>query len=265
MSKEKSLWERFVSLILPSRCAVTGQIVDGQGMMSSAAWGALHFIAPPCCHACGVPFDVDSVEIEPDGLSSDADSPLYGQSYFKCAGCMADPPPYGGLRSAVAYNDTSRALVLSFKHGDQTHLTATFVPWLKALVEQNEWSADYIIPVPLHWTRLLKRRYNQSALLARALAKSLSVPVALDMLVRSRATVTQGHLSSKDRHENVRGAFTLHPRFQTKIAGKTILLIDDVYTTGATIKECARVLKAHGAACVLVLTVARVLRDGAGA
>ena len=248
-----SIWSQFISVILPPRCALTGEIVDHPGMISPRAWGRVTFITPPCCHHCGVPFDINDGDEIPN------------LDYMKCGACLADEPVYNQSRSAVIYDDQSRELLLLFKHGDQTHLTVTFAPWLNTVLNQQDWAIDFILPVPLHWTRLLKRRYNQSALLAKSLSKLTEIPALLNILKRGRATKSQGHLSAKDRQANVKNAFHISVNDVPLIRDKNILLIDDVLTTGSTINECARVLRESGAKNIYVLTVARAVRDGMAA
>lgn len=235
---------RGVGLILPARCPVTGEIVDRQGMISPAAWQALTFVTDPLCSCCGLrlPHDSDSDDV------------------VLCAVCLAERPVFHQARSAVLYDDHSRPLILGFKHADQTHLVRIFTPWLKLAGQKILDDADVIVPVPLHWTRLLKRRYNQSAILAKALARESGKIYGADVLKRIRATPPQGTLSRKERLQNVRKAFSLHGKRAGFVRDKKIILIDDVYTTGATIEECAGVLYAAGAQRVDVLTLARVER-----
>ncbi len=237
---------RAVDTILPPRCVITGDLVDRQGMIAAQAWRGLEFISDPFCEHCGFPFDF---EVEDGTL---------------CASCIAYQQPYESARAALKYNDVSRSLVLGFKHGDKTHAVRAFVPWLqKAGLEMLE-EADLIVPVPLHPWRLISRRYNQAALMAYALAKETGHKVVPDALHRVRVTQTQGHLNTKERHKNVRKAFALNPKYASKVKGKTIVLIDDVYTTGATIRECTKTLLKSGAARIHILTLARVAHDGFG-
>lgn len=234
-----------IDAVLPPRCIVTGDIVPAQGMISPKAWACLDFIAEPCCKTCGFPFAFG------EGSSSD------------CAACLADPPPFQKARSAVQYNDASRKVILGFKHGDQMHAVTAFMPWLKRAANDMTDEANIIVPVPLHRRRLISRRYNQSAIIASAFGKENSLPVLLDALIRTRHTPSQGHLNAKDRTQNVRKAFAINPKHEHNIKGKNILLIDDVYTTGATVKECTETLLKAGAKSVNVLTVARVARPNA--
>ena len=237
-------------LVLPPRCPVTGEIVDRPGMVSPAAWSGLRFVSAPQCRCCGLPFDLLTEAVLPD------DQTL-------CGGCLAVPKPYAQARASLVYDDASRALILGFKHGDQTHLTVTFAPWLLTAAQEFIGEADVIIPVPLHWMRLLRRRYNQAALLGHALGRLAGKECWPDALVRRKNTPTQGHLNARQRHENVKRAFELRPDYAEKLVGKNIILIDDVHTTGATIEECVRVLKDGGVQRVDVLTLARVVRPDA--
>lgn len=235
---------RAMDTVLPARCIVTGELVEVQGMVAPEAWQSLDFIAEPFCGVCGTPFDF---EVEGEAL---------------CTSCLEDQPPYERARAALRYNDASRAMILGFKHADKLHAVRGFMPWLKKTGGNFLRNADYLVPVPLHRWRLVSRRYNQSALIADALAKDVGVLCLPEALMRTRATPSQGHLSIKERRKNVRRAFAVNPRFQDRIKGKNIVLIDDVYTTGATVGECTRTLLKGGASRVDVLTLARVVRSG---
>lgn len=243
--KVSNAFLQFADLVLPPRCVVTGEIVDRQGMLAPRAWAGLDFIAAPHCKTCGIPFAYDAL----DG----------GEG--ACLSCIDNPPPYASARSAVKYNDTSRSLILAFKHSDKTHMVETFVPWMKQAGSEMLEKADALIPVPLHRWRLLSRRYNQSALLSHVLSRETGIPSYPLALKRIRATASQGHLTAGERHKNVKAAFAVHPAYIKRLEGKTVVLVDDVYTTGATVKECAKILRKAGAAHVYVLTLARVARE----
>ncbi len=247
--RKKSAFSRVltatVDILLPPRCLATGVIVDAPGMVSASVWPQLQFIEAPFCTTCGMPFSF--------GLAPGND--------ILCAACMEREPVFDAARAAVVYNDASRAMILSFKYGDRLHAVKTFAPWMtragKPLIDR----ADCIIPVPLHNRRLRERRFNQSALLAREIAKASGKTFVPDMLLRTRHTVPQQGLTYKERGQNVKGAFGIGKKHLHTLEGKNILLIDDVYTSGATLNECARVLKKAKAASVSVLTVAKVTRD----
>lgn len=219
-------------------------------MIASAAWAKLRFVAAPQCHHCGVPLGVG---LEHSNVSSSA--------ALHCADCLREPPAYTAARAALVYDDASRKLVLGFKHADQTYAVKTFLPWLHR-AGAPFWAHDpLLVPVPLHRWRLLRRRYNQAALLAHALSRAHGHACIPDMLQRVRATPTQGHLKAPERARNVAKAFSVQPRHAAKIANRHIVLIDDVLTTGATVRECAAVLLRAGAASVNVLTIARAVKS----
>ena len=228
---------------LPPRCLVTGEVVDRQGTVAASVWRELRFISEPVCSCCGIPFDF---EVDPGAC---------------CTDCLTQPPYFSSARAAMVYDESSRAMILKFKHGDQTHAALAFVPWLRRAGADMLEKADYIVPVPLHRFRFLQRRYNQAALIGQALAKECGVvhlPLALQ---RIKATSSQGHMGYKARRKNVKGAFRAHPRAVAALRGKTVVLVDDVYTTGATAGECAKALLGAGVKAVHVLAVARVVRD----
>ncbi len=233
-----------VDAVLPPRCIVSGEMVERQGMIAPLVWADLDFIAEPFCAVCGFPFEF---EVEKSS---------------QCASCLANRPPYESARAALKYGDTSRDIILGFKHADKTHAVKAFIPWLKRAGADMLKEADIIVPVPLHFWRLVSRRYNQAALMANALARETGRPVIPDLMRRTRATPSQGHLNAKQRFRNVRRAFALGPGHKETVKGKTILLVDDVYTTGATVRECAKILMKAGAKKVHVLTLARVVREG---
>ncbi len=233
---------KIVDAVLPPRCVASGEIVDAQGMIAPQIWRELSFINDPACACCGFPF------------------PFAADPGSFCAACLGERPVYASARAALVYDDASRGMILKFKHADQTHAVHAFVPWLRRAGADMLARADALVPVPLHRFRLLRRRYNQAALLAQALAKSCRLPCLPETLRRTRATPSQGHLGYKERQKNVKNAFTVTPRYAGFVKDKTLILIDDVYTTGATAKECAEVLLDAGAREVHILAVARVVR-----
>ena len=176
----------------------------------------------------------------------------------ECSSCLVVPPPYRKAQGALAYDDASKSLVLGFKHADKTHMVSQFLPWLMRVGAEMLSEADALVPVPLHYWRMVQRRYNQAAILAEALGREADVPVMSDLLLRDRATPVQGDLKPKARQENIKGAFAVPPDRRPALKGKRLILVDDVYTTGATVKECTRILLKAGAVQVDVLTLARV-------
>lgn len=248
----RGLIRRALDLVLPTRCLGCGVEVAGDGSLCPACWQGIGFIAAPHCARCGLPFDYD-----PTGEGATGD----GADRLICGACAAHPPAFDRCRSVFAYDDGSRPLVLGFKHGDRTDCAPAFARWLARAAALLLTEPDTLIaPVPLHRWRLLKRRYNQSALMALALGRLTGRTVIPDLLVRRRATESQGGLTAKGRARNVAGAFAPHPRWRDRLRGARVLLIDDVYTTGATVGECARVLRRAGVRAVDVATLARVVK-----
>jgi ComF family protein len=231
-----------LDLLIPPLCLACSGRVDRPGALCPACWSKLTFLSLPLCDACGMPFDFDLG----DGTV--------------CAACRRKPHAFARARSAIAYGDGSRSLILGYKHGDRTEATATFAGWMTRAGAPLLASADLLAPVPLHWTRLFLRRYNQAALLAVTVGRIAGRPVVPDLLLRRRRTRKLGHLGPTERRRTVARAFAVAPRYGEKVAGRRVLLIDDVLTTGATVDGCARVLLAAGAAAVDVLTLARVVR-----
>lgn len=240
----KSISEGVIDFILPPRCIVSGAEVTHQGMVAPHIWSKLDFITDPFCEKCGFPFEFDT-----------------GTGMHLCGSCLQKPPLYDRARAALKYNDASRDMILGFKHGDQMQAVLAFMPWLKAAGQDMLMEADYLIPVPLHRWRLIRRRYNQAAIIAQRLGKETNIPVLVDALVRTRNTQTQGYLKAGERAKNVRRAFMMNPKYEGALTGKRIVLIDDVYTTGATITECTKALRKVKPVGIDVLAIARVVRD----
>ncbi len=230
-------FRKVLDLLLPPRCAGCGQTVTQARTLCQTCWEKAVFIAAPMCHCCGLPFEID---VPTEAL---------------CLDCARAHPPFAAARSVFPYDDFSKKLILAFKQGDRTDLAPTLALWLHRSAQPLLEKCDLIAPVPLHWRRLLSRRYNQSALLALALSKLSHIPTTPQLIKRVRHTPSQGHLSRMARQKNLQGAF----RVEKELTGKNILLIDDVLTTGATVLNCTRALHKAGAKDVYVVTLARVL------
>jgi ComF family protein len=213
--------------------------------LSPEAWSRIRFIDPPACDGCGLPFDFDQ---GPDA---------------RCPTCLARRPAFDRARAACVYDDHSRDLVLKLKHADRTDLAPLFARWLARAAADLLDEADIIVPVPLHRWRLLSRRYNQAAEVARRLSALAGVRYGPDYLVRRRATQSQGGKSAAGRRRNVSGVFAVSRSGRRRIEGARVLVIDDVLTTGATVEACARALKAAGASGVDLAVIARVRQAAA--
>ncbi len=239
-------WERtgrrLLDSLLPPLCLGCGEIVATPGALCAACWPRFSFIGEPHCACCGTPFARD-----------------LGEGAL-CVACLTRPPRFRRARAALAYDDHSRRLILPLKHGDRLDLARACGRWMARAGAELLGEAELIAPVPLHWRRLFTRRYNQAMLLARWVARDASGRLAPDLLRRRRWTGSQAGLKAEERRRNVRHAFDVHPRWQALLADKSVLLIDDVLTTGATIDACVRALQQGGARHVDVLTLARVVR-----
>lgn len=239
------LGQSVVDIVLPQQALFRPQR-GFAGAEQAQSWADVHFLDEPCCYACGFPFDFQSV------------SPAESALADVCGRCAARPPAYNRARAAFVYNDASRALVLRFKHGGDTEGVTMFAVQMQRAGRRLLTTADKLVPVPLHTRRLVKRRFNQSALLARAISKNTAIALETDTLLRHRHTPSQGGQSFVGRKRNVSGAFKV--KDPERIKGQHVVLIDDVMTTGATLESCARTLKRAGASHVDALVLSRVVK-----
>ena len=228
-----------LNALFPPQCMACNALVKSHGTVCQECFGQLHFITDPMCDHCGFPFEYD--------LGDDA----------LCGECIDVLPPYDSAYSAIVFDDTSKVLLHKLKFEDQIHLARIFADWLLSHMPQVD--ADMVIPVPLSRKRLFSRRYNQSALVAKQLAKRLEIPYQPTMLRRIRHTTPQTGLTRLQRADNVHGAFAVSHLAGEHLAGKNVLLLDDVMTTGATIEACTDTIKKAGAESVHVVTLARVV------
>ncbi|QQO15290.1 ComF family protein [Bradyrhizobium diazoefficiens] len=232
-----------LDIALPTLCVSCREPVDGEGVCA-ACWAKLSFIERPYCPRLGIPFVYDP---GPEMLSMEA---------------IASPPAYQRARAAVRYDDIARTLVHALKYQDRTDLAPAMGRWMARAGGELLAGADMLVPVPLHWRRAWRRRYNQSGALARIIERQSGVKVRGEVLRRVRATEQQIGLSRAQRATNVQGAFQVSADRQAEIQGRRIILIDDVLTTGATLEACARALLRAKAAQVDVLVFARVVESG---
>jgi ComF family protein len=224
-------------LIWPPRSLLSDARVSKAGTIEADIWQSLDFLYGSTCHRCGVPL--------PEATAPESICPV----------CLARTPLFQSMRAALAYDDVSKALVLGMKHGARKDGVKVYANWMAEAAPFAR-QADMIVPVPLHWTRLWSRGYNQAGWLAQALAEHIDKPFSPLSLIRKRRTPSQNGLSASGRARNVEGAFHVGH----DVTGKIILLVDDVYTTGATINACAKALLRAGALRVDGVALARVVR-----
>lgn len=229
-------------MALPPSCVSCGEPVIVQGQLCVDCFRLTGFITEPCCARCGVPF-ASAAQGGPDRL---------------CPSCRDVAPAFERARAALRYDAQARRLLLPFKHADRTEIARTLVPHMARAGAVLLRQADVLVPVPLHRRRLFLRRYNQAAILAHGLARMVRKPTVPDALVRRRATASLGAKSAAERASEVADAFAVRAARVVRLAGRRVLLIDDVMTSGATANACALALLAAGAAAVDVLVAARV-------
>jgi ComF family protein len=230
-----------VSVLFPETCLSCRMHVSTRGMLCPDCWNRLHFIAEPVCSVTGVPFQHEFG----DGLVS--------------AEAIANPPHYRRARAAVLHTGIARKLVQRLKYSDRTELAPWMARWMVRAGNEPIGACRVVVPVPLHRRRHLARRYNQSAELAREVARLAGLEFAPQALTRLRPTRQQVGLSATERASNVSGAFAVPPEAEIAVSGRDALLVDDVYTTGATVEAATRALLKGGARAVDVLTFSRVV------
>ena len=240
-SEWKGWLEAGFGWVLPGQSLASRLPLPRGGGFSIAEFADLDFLQPPFCACCSFPFEMN----EGDGAL--------------CAGCLANKPVFTSMRAPLIYSDLSADLVLGLKRqGRRTGLRLYGKLMYAAAMDVID-SADCLVPVPLHFRRLASRGFNQSGWLASTIAREARLPVRHDTLIRRKAAPSQGHLSPRQRRANVAGAFEVRSTRRAHVEGKRVVIVDDVYTTGATVEACARALYRAKAANVDVVTLARVV------
>jgi ComF family protein len=229
------------SILFPPMCGGCRRLVTQPGALCGKCWPRLRFIERPWCEVLGTPFTHDMGEgiVSPEAI--------------------ANPPPFSRARSAVVYSGVAREMVQGLKFRDRTELAPWMARWMVRAGADLLADAEFVVPVPLHRRRFFVRRFNQSAELARTICDLSGKRFAPELVARIKATRQQVGLGAREREDNVRGAFRVDPRSKAALAGRRVLVVDDVYTTGTTVYALAKALKRSGAGDVDVLTFARVL------
>ena len=233
-----------LKLLYPDQCVSCGALVEGGQGLCGACWAATPFIDGLVCDSCGVPL-----------LGEETGHRAH------CDDCLTERPPWGRGRAALLYRDNARRLVLALKHGDRLDLVRPASGWMAARGAPIRGEGDLLVPVPLHRTRLFTRRFNQAAALAHEVGRRWGMPHLPDALVRIRRTRPQDRITHAERHANQTGAITVTARHRDRLSGVRVILVDDVMTSGATLRAAAAALSSAGAVPAAVLTLSRVAKE----
>ena len=229
--------------VYPPHCVTCDALVDEDGMLCPTCWREMPFIDGLCCESCGLPLP-----------GADPATPVH------CDECLTLARPWEQGRAAFLYGDKARKLLLGLKYYDRLDHVPAAARWMSRAATPILRPDMLVVPIPLHWTRFLKRRYNQAAELSRALSRQHRLEHCPDLLCRTRATGTQDGRGRLGRFTNMQDAFATHHKHGARLAGRDVLLVDDVMTAGATFAAAAECCLAHGAASVRVVALARVAR-----
>ena len=233
-----------IDLIYPPRCIACENATETPQGLCGRCWRDTHFFTGSVCDICGV------------AVPTAADHP----GRVICDSCTHAPPAWDKGRTAIAYEDVGRRVVLAFKHGDRLDMCGVLAQWMARSARSLHAEGAIIAPVPLHWRRLIRRKYNQSAELARAIAPEIGAEFVPDLLIRTRHTAPQSG-TRDERHAAMRDAIKVAPKHNRMVKGRPVLIVDDVMTSGATLSACTEALRPCAPRTVMALALARVARD----
>lgn len=225
-------------LCFPLICCNCGEYVESKGLCADC-WKQIKWISEPKCLNCGIPFEINVQKI--------------------CEHCLKKKPAFDNAVSVFEYNDFSKNMILKFKYNDATYMSEQFSSWMYRVCELDIKNANFIIPVPIHFVKRLKRKYNQSELLAKEISEKSGIKYEPRILKKIKNTLAQEGLSKVHRQKNIKGTFEVDKKYVHLLDKKTIVIVDDVLTTGATVNECAKMLKKCGVEKIIVITLARVI------
>ena len=236
--KVSALINSALDIIFPIRCSLCENNIEADGLCQEC-WKKINWISDPRCSICGTPFDI-----------------LVGNM---CVTCVQRKPHFDEAISVCEYDDFSKDIIIKFKHHDSTHLTKYIAALMYAASKNIVDDAHVIIPVPIHISKRIKRKYNQSELIAMEIARASGAAYEPRALKKHKKTLSQEDLPAKQRKTNVKGSFALDGKYEDAIKDKKIILVDDVFTTGSTVNECSKILKRGRAKKVTVITFAKVI------
>lgn len=233
-----------IQAIYPPQCITCAALVDSDFGLCPDCWRDTPFLSGAVCDKCGSP------------VAGEAD-----ETGVLCDDCLQVARPWGRGRAALLYQDNARRIVLALKHGDRMELARSAAPWLMRAAAPLLQPDTLVVPVPLHWWRLVRRSYNQAALLSAGLARLAGLQHCPDALLRPRNTGSQEGRDRDARFRGMQGAIVANPRRRAWMMGRPVLLVDDVMTSGATFAAAAEACHAAGASSVAVLALARVAKQ----
>lgn len=236
--------QSLLRMVFPPQCISCGELVDQEFGLCGQCWKGTKFVSGLACDLCGCPLP----------------GPVTDRAEF-CDDCLTTARPWDRGRAAILYAETGRKLVLALKHGDRLDIVPTLAGWMGVAAKELIYNETVLVPVPVHPLRLLKRRFNQAAILSKSIAEQVERPCILDLLDRVRQTKTQDGMSKSERFANMDQAILPSKHAALKLAGRPVLLIDDVMTSGATLAAAADACHRIGARKVDVLVLARVAKD----